>query len=78
MKFDELIEHYENAIGYESTVKGVPMSEKNLELCRKFVTDIHDCPRKDVRVMFRGQRTSTANATMKKDARSFDVYCTPR
>ena len=54
------------------------MSEENLELCRKFVTDVHDCPRKDVRVMFRGPRTSTANATMKKDARSFDVYCTPR
>ena len=78
MKFDELIEHYENAIGYESTVKGVPMSEENLELCRTFVSDIHDCPRQDVRVMYRGPRTSTANATMKKDAHSFDVYCWPR
>ena len=28
MKFEKLIEHYENAIGYESTVKGVPMSEE--------------------------------------------------
>ena len=78
MKFDELIEHYENGIGYESTVKGVPMSEENLELCRKFVTDIHDCPRQDVRVMYRGPRTSYAYATLKKDAHSFDVYCTPR
>ena len=78
MKFDELIEHYENAIGYESTVKGVPMSEENLELCRKFVTDIHDCPRQDVRVMYRGPRTSYSYATLKKDAHSFDVYCTPR
>ena len=47
MKFEKLIEHYERAIGFESTVKGVPMSEENLELCRKFVTDVHDCPRKD-------------------------------
>jgi len=78
MKFDELIEHYENAIGYESTVKGVPMSEENLELCRTFVSDVHSCPRKDVRVMFRGPRTSTAYATQRKDAHSFDVYCTPR
>ena len=78
MKFDELIEHYEIAIGYESTVKGVPMSEENLELCRRFVTDIHDCPRKDVKVMFRGPRTSSEYVTLKKDAHSFDVYCNPR
>ena len=31
MKFEKLIEHYENAIGFESTVKGVPMSDENLE-----------------------------------------------
>ena len=78
MTLDDLKHYYEIAIGYESTVKGVPMSEENLELCRTFVSDVHECPRKDVRVMFRGPRTSTANATMKKDARSFDVYCTPR
>ena len=78
MKFEKLIEHYENAIGFESTVKGVPMSEENLELCRTFVSDIHDCPRQDVRVMYRGPRTGTSYATLRKDARSFDVYCTPR
>ena len=78
MKFEKLIEHYENAIGFESTVKGGPMSEENLELCRTFVSDIHDCPRQDVRVMYRGPRTSTGNGTLRKDARSFDVYCTPR
>ena len=78
MKFEKLIEHYERAIGFESTVKGVPMSEENLELCRRFVTDIHDCPRQDVKVMFRGPRTGTTNVTLKKDAHSFDVYCNPR
>ena len=78
MTLDALRHHFEIAIGFESTVKGVPMSEENLELCRTFVSDVHSCPRKDVRVMFRGPRTSTANATMKKDAHSFDVYCTPR
>ena len=78
MKFEKLIEHYENAIGYESTVKGVPMSEENLELCRTFVSDVHSCPRKDVRVMYRGPRTSSAHFTLKKDAHSFDVYHNPR
>jgi len=78
MKFEKLIEHYERAIGFESTVKGVPMSEENLELCKRFVSDIHDCPRQDVRVMYRGPRTSYAYATLRKDARSFDVYHTPR
>ena len=78
MKYDELIEHYEKAIGFESTVKGVPMSEENLELCKRFVTDIHDCPRQDVRVVYRGPRTSYSYATLKKDAHSFDVYHTPR
>ena len=78
MKFDELVKHYECAIGFKSTVKGVPMREENLELCRKFVTDIHDCPRQDVRVMYRGPRTSYAHATLRKDALSFDVYHTPR
>ena len=78
MKFDELIEHYERAIGFNSTVKGVPVSDENLELCRNFVSDIHGCPRQDVRVMYRGPRTSTGNGTLRKDALSFDVYYTPR
>ena len=78
MKFDELIEHYERAIDFKSTVKGVPISDENLELCRSFVSDIHECPRQDVRVMYRGPRTSYSYATLKKDAHSFDVYCTPR
>tara|TARA_Y100000034_G_scaffold8859_1_gene9542 strand:+ start:69 stop:305 length:237 start_codon:yes stop_codon:yes gene_type:complete len=78
MNLEDLKYHFENAIGYESTVKGVPMSEENLELCRTFVSDIHSCPRSDVRVMFRGPRTSSAYVTLKKDAHSFDVYCNPR
>ena len=78
MKFDELVKSYERAIGFASTVRGVSMSEENLELCRTFVSDIHDCPRQDVRVMYRGPRTSTANVTLRKDAHSFDVYCNPR
>ena len=74
MNIEDLKHHYEIAIGFESTLKGVPMSEENLELCRTFTSDVHECPRSDVRVMFRGPRTSSAYVTLKKDAHSFDVY----
>ena len=78
MTLDDLRYHAQCATGFNSTVKGVPISEENLELCRTFVSDIHECPRQDVRVMYRGPRTSTGNGTLRKDARSFDVYHTPR
>ena len=78
MNLDELVKGYERAIDFQSTVKGVPVSEENLELCRTFVSDIHGCARQDVRVMYRGPRTSSAYITLKKDAHSFDVYHNPR
>ena len=78
MTLDDLRFHAQRATGFESTVKGVPISEENLELCKTFVSDIHECPRQDVRVMYRGPRTSTGNGTLRKDALSFDVYHTPR
>ena len=78
MTLDDLRYHAQRATGFNSTVKGVPISEENLELCRTFVSDIHECPRQDVRVMYRGPRTSYSYATLKKDAHSFDVYYTPR
>ena len=78
MTLDDLRFHAQRATGFNSTVKGVPISEENLELCRTFVSDIHECPRQDVRVMYRGPRTSYAHATLRKDALSFDVYHTPR
>ena len=78
MTLDDLRYHAQRATGFNSTVKGVPISEENLELCRTFVSDIHECPRQDVRVMYRGPRTSYAHATLRKDALSFDVYHTPR
>ena len=78
MNIEDLEHHWEIARGFESTLKGVPMSEKNLELCRTFVSDVHECSRQDVRVMYRGPRTSTGNGTLRKDALSFDVYHAPR
>jgi hypothetical protein len=78
MNLDELVKGYERAIDFQSTVKGIPVSEENLELCRNFVCDIYGCERQDVRVMYRGPRTSSAYITLKKDAHSFDVYHNPR
>ena len=78
MNLDELVKGYERAIDFQSTVKGIPVSEENLELCRNFVCDIYGCERQDVRVMYRGPRTSSAHFTLKKDAHSFDVYHNPR
>ena len=78
MKLDDLQFHWRSARGYTSTLKGVPMSEENLELCRTFASDVHECPRSDIRVMFRGPRTSSSYHTLKKDAHSFDVYCWKR
>ena len=78
MTINDLRFHAQRATGFESTVKGVPISEENLELCKTFVSDVHECPRQDVRVMYRGPRTSTGNGTLRKDALSFDVYHTPR
>ena len=78
MTINDLRFHAQRAIGFESTVKGVPISEENLELCKTFVSDVHECPRQDVRVMYRGPRTSSSYVTLKKDAHSFDVYHNPR
>ncbi len=78
MNLDELVKGYERAIGFESTMKGIPASEENLELCKNFVSDIYGCTRQDVRIMYRGPRTSSSYVTLKKDAHSFDVYHNPR
>ena len=78
MNLEDLQFHWRTATGFESTLKGVPKSEENLELCRQFISDAHQCPRSDVRVKFRGPRTSSSYHTLKKDAHSFDVYCWKR
>ena len=74
MRLEDLQFHWRTAKGFTSTLKGVPLSEENLELCRQFISDAHQCPRSDVRVKFRGPRTGSSYHTLKKDAHSFDVY----
>ena len=74
MKVEDLRNHWEMSRGFTSTLKGVPLSEENLELCRTFASDVHECPRSDIRVMFRGPRISNSHHTLKDEAHSFDVY----
>ena len=74
MKLEDLHFHWRIARGFSSTLKGVPLSEENLELCRTFASDIHECPRSDIRVKYRGPRISNSHHTLKEEAHSFDVY----
>ena len=74
MNREDLKHHFEIARGFESTLKGVPLSEENLELCKEFASDIHQCPRSDIRIKYRGPRISNSHHTLKEEAHSFDVY----
>ena len=74
MNLEDLKHHFEIAIGFQSTLKGVPLSEENLELCKEFASDIHQCPRSDISIKYRGPRISNSSHTLRKEAHSFDVY----
>ena len=74
MNLEDLQFHWRTATGFESTLKGVRMSEENLELCKTFASDIHECPRSDIRIKYRGPRISNSHHTLKEEAHSFDVY----
>ena len=74
MNLEDLKHHFEIAIGFQSTLKGVPLSEENLELCKEFASDIHQCPRSDIRIKYIGTRISNSSHTLRKEAHSFDVY----
>ena len=74
MKLEDLQFHWRISYGFESKLQSVPLSEENLELCRQFISDAHQCPRSDIRVKFRGPRISNSSHTLRKEAHSFDVY----
>ena len=74
MRLEDLQFHWRIARGFSSTLKGVPLSEENLELCRTFASDVHQCPRSDIRIKYRGPRISNSYHTLKEEAHSFDVY----
>ena len=73
-KFLEMSKYHVNSFGFTSTLKGVPMSEENLENAKNHCTKLYGYSRSRMYVMYRGPRTSIGNCTLKKDAHSFDLY----
>ena len=63
-----------NALGYSSFLKGIPMSEENMDIAKTIGQEIYETSRKNIRIKFRGPRLSSSYHTLKKDAVSFDVY----
>ena len=70
----EIVGYRMNSNGYSSIMRGVPMTEENLNTVMNHVTKVHKSNRSDYYVMYRGPRTGHGNCTLKKDAMWFDLY----
>ncbi len=78
MTENEIVNYRMNSKGYSSIMRGIPVSEENLDSARSHLVKVYEIPRSKTYVMYRGPRTSSAYITLKKDAHSFDVYHNPR
>ena len=70
----EIVKFRMDSRGYSSVMKGIPVSEENLESARSHLVKIYEIPRSKTYVMYRGPRTGCGNCTLKKDAMWFDIY----
>ena len=70
----EIVKYRMDSRGYSSVMKGIPVSEENLESARSHLVKIYEIPRSKTYVMYRGPRTGHGNCTLKKDAMWFDIY----
>ena len=70
----EIVKYRMDSRGYSSVMKGIPVSEENLESARSYLVKIYEIPRSKTYVMYRGPRTGHGNCTLKKDAMWFDIY----
>ena len=73
-EFLEMSKYSMNSFGFHSTLKGVPMSEENLETAKNHCTKLWGYSRSRMYVMYRGKKTGRGYGTLKKDAHSFDIY----
>ena len=71
---DLMVPYLLNARGYTSMLRGVPLSEENLEYAKDLATDVLGVSRSGMFVKYRGPRTRSSYHTLKKDAHSFDLY----
>ena len=63
------------AQGFNSFLKGIPLSESNLMHTRNFLKlFLKKNDKKVVKVKYRGKRLSNPNHTLKSEATHFDVY----
>ena len=74
MTESEFLKYRLNSRGFSSIMKGIPVSEENLESARSHLTSVYEIPRRGVYVMYRGPRTGSGNCTLKRDTHSFDIY----
>ena len=74
MTENEIVKYRMESKGYSSIMRGVPMTEENLESSRSHLTKVYGIPRRGVYVMYRGPRTGHGYCTLKKDAMWFDIY----
>ena len=70
----EIVKYRMDSRGYSSVMKGIPVSEENLESARSHLVKIYEIPRSKTYVMYRGPRTGHGNCTLNKDAMWFDIY----
>ena len=70
----EFVKYRMDSRGYSSVMRGIPVSEENLESARSHLVKIYEIPRSKTYVMYRGPRTGHGNCTLKKDAMWFDIY----
>ena len=73
-EFLEMSKYHLKSFGFHSILKGVPMSEENLETAKNHCTKLWGYSRSRMYVMYRGKKTGRGYCTLKKDAHSFDIY----
>ena len=64
------------ATQFNSILKGIPYSKRNLFEAKLVVRKFNKCTLSDIRVRYRGKRLSHPNHTLKSEATHFDVYVT--
>ena len=65
---------YWSAEKYSSFLKGVPLSEENMENAKSLGESVFGTPRKNIRIKYRGPRPTNTNHTLKEYALAFDAY----
>ena len=66
MTENEIVKYRMESKGYSSIMRGIPVSEENLDSARSHLVKVYEIPRSKTYVMYRGPRTGYGNCTLKK------------